>query len=170
MLTLCRHSVHVSALTVTSLADVTSCRLLVFQGVSVSVSVLTLTSISVERWYAICRPLAFKATPTRAKHIISLTWLVSMLIIIPELIVLDTHHQLPPELTIFLTSCQPSWSHHYQAAYQFFLTVAMYLLPFMLMFGAYIQIARCLWRTSIPSESSKRSPRSVGFYWLPYPT
>ncbi len=50
----------------------------VFQGVSVSVSVLTLSVISIERWYAICHPLAFKSTITRARVMIILIWLVAL--------------------------------------------------------------------------------------------
>ena len=127
------------------------------QAASVGVSVLTLTSISIERWYAICQPLKFKATPTRAKYIISLTWLISMVIVLPELIVLDLHQQpyVPEAVSHLLTSCQPSWSPNYQAAYQCFLTVTLYVLPFLFMFGTYMQIAKSLWRTNILSETSE---------------
>ena len=54
------------------------------QGVSVSVSVLTLTCISVERWYAICFPLKFKSTPSRAKLMILAIWLIALSLIVPE--------------------------------------------------------------------------------------
>ena len=58
--------------------------LLLFQGVSVSVSVLTLTCISIERWYAICHPLMFKSTPDRAKFIILIIWVIALSLIVPE--------------------------------------------------------------------------------------
>ena len=48
------------------------------QGVSISVSVLTLSVISVERWYAICHPLKFKSTTTRARVMILLIWVVAL--------------------------------------------------------------------------------------------
>lgn len=51
-----------------------------FQTVSISVSVLTLTVISIERWYAICYPLKFKATTSRAKRLILLIWAISLII------------------------------------------------------------------------------------------
>ncbi|PSN49040.1 Orexin receptor type 2, partial [Blattella germanica] len=48
------------------------------QTVSVAVSVLTLTFISVDRWYAICFPLKFKSTTSRAKTAIFIIWLVAL--------------------------------------------------------------------------------------------
>jgi hypothetical protein len=46
----------------------------------VSVSVLTLTFISVDRWYAICHPLKFRSTIGRAKTAIAAIWIISLLI------------------------------------------------------------------------------------------
>jgi hypothetical protein len=50
----------------------------VLQTVSVTVSVLTLTFISVDRWYAICFPLKFKSTTGRAKTAIIVIWLLAL--------------------------------------------------------------------------------------------
>jgi hypothetical protein len=50
----------------------------VLQTVSVTVSVLTLTFISVDRWYAICFPLKFKSTTGRAKTAIIIIWLLAL--------------------------------------------------------------------------------------------
>lgn len=50
-----------------------------FQTVSVSVSILTLTFISIDRWYAICFPLKFKSTTGRAKTAIIVIWVVALL-------------------------------------------------------------------------------------------
>lgn len=53
---------------------------ILLQTVSVAVSVLTLTFISVDRWYAICFPLKFKSTTTRAKISIIIIWITSLTI------------------------------------------------------------------------------------------
>jgi len=56
------------------------------QGVSVSVSVLTLTAISLERYYAIVHPLRLRATPSRTRLIIVAIWVISAILIVPELL------------------------------------------------------------------------------------
>lgn len=55
-----------------------SFNLIFFQTVSVTVSVMTLTSISIDRWYAICHPLKFKSTTSRAKTAIIIIWIVGL--------------------------------------------------------------------------------------------
>ena len=60
-----------------------------------------------------------------------------------------------PHLTILLTSCSPTWSDTSQAAFQLFLSIAMYIIPLIIMAIFYVQIAKCLWMNFIPSETSK---------------
>lgn len=45
---------------------------------------MTLTAISYERYYAIVYPLKFLATKFRAKIIIVIVWILSILITIPQ--------------------------------------------------------------------------------------
>ncbi|KAJ6647696.1 Orexin/Hypocretin receptor type 1, partial [Pseudolycoriella hygida] len=46
--------------------------------VSVTVSVLTLTFISIDRWYAICFPLRYVSTNIRAVGSIAFIWMVAL--------------------------------------------------------------------------------------------
>ena len=85
------------------------------QGVLVSVSVLTLTVISVERYYAICHPFHFKATSRRARSMIFVVWIISLIIMLPEFIVLKTFRHFPDHLpTDILTTCKPAWEYRHQ--------------------------------------------------------
>ncbi|KAK2159647.1 hypothetical protein LSH36_149g05012, partial [Paralvinella palmiformis] len=127
--------------------------LISLQAVTVCVSVLTLCCISVERYYAICRPLKFKATAARTRLLLIMTWVVAIVIVTPELVALDTF-QNKPDNSVLLTSCRSTWTYFQQTAYQIFQMIAFFILPFVLMFVFYIQIARCLWSTKIPTETS----------------
>ncbi len=53
---------------------------------------MTLTSISYERYYAIVYPLKFMATKFRAKIIILIVWVLSVLITLPQPIVITMKH------------------------------------------------------------------------------
>lgn len=85
------------------------------QTISVSVSVLTLSCIAQDRWYAICHPLKFKSTAKRARRSIIMIWLVSCVIMIPQAIVMECNSLLPellPELTnktLLFTVCDEHW-------------------------------------------------------------
>ncbi|GFN92712.1 orexin receptor-like protein, partial [Plakobranchus ocellatus] len=74
---------------------------------SVLVSVLTLSAIAVERWWAICYPLRFKSTLPRARKIILLIWIVAFLTALPEAIVAKTEEYIFPGnyTSPFLTRC-----------------------------------------------------------------
>jgi len=85
------------------------------QGVMVSVSVLTLTVSSVERYYAICHPLHFKTKSRRARMMIVVVWIISLVIILPEGVVLTTFRRFPDDFpTDLLTTCKPAWEYHHQ--------------------------------------------------------
>ncbi|GAB6029866.1 hypothetical protein CHUAL_005574 [Chamberlinius hualienensis] len=130
---------------------------LYIQTVSITVSVLTLTFISIDRWYAICYPLKFKSTTGRAKVAIFIIWFVSLMIVLPDLVVLDTRpsERLRVE-TIYLTECYATWSAASQKTYQIILLLLLYIAPFLLMSIAYNQIFKVLWRNSMPSNSNSK--------------
>ena len=50
---------------------------------SISVSVLTLMAISVERYQAIVHPLKFTGTKQRARILILSVWILSLLLVLP---------------------------------------------------------------------------------------
>ncbi|XP_071164128.1 orexin receptor type 2-like [Mytilus edulis] len=136
------------------------CKLVYFlMTVSISVSVLTLAAIAVERWYAICRPLAFKSTRRRARIIIFVIWLVSASVALPDIIFLrlKRFERVPENVSDLLMSCQPGLDQEQQTAYQIALIVLLYLLPMICICVAYIQISHVLWKGDIPGDGDSRS-------------
>jgi uncharacterized membrane protein len=59
---------------------------------SISVSVLTLMAISVERYQAIVHPLKFTGTKQRARVLILSVWVLSLLLVLPGLLKFSICH------------------------------------------------------------------------------
>lgn len=74
-------------------------------------SVLTLSCIALDRWYAICHPLMFKSTAKRARNSIVIIWIVSCIIMIPQAIVMECSTMLPglANKTTLFTVCDERW-------------------------------------------------------------
>ncbi|XP_063047371.1 orexin receptor type 2 [Engraulis encrasicolus] len=126
------------------------------QTISVSVSVLTLSCIAQDRWYAICHPLMFKSTAKRARNSIVLIWGVSCVVMIPQAVVMECSQF--PELTnktSLFTVCDEHWSDDiYPKVYHTCFFIVTYFAPLCLMVMAYIQICHKLWCQQIPGTGS----------------
>lgn len=74
-------------------------------------SVLTLSCIALDRWYAICHPLMFKSTAKRARNSIVIIWIVSCIIMIPQAIVMECYTMIPAlaNKTTLFTVCDEHW-------------------------------------------------------------
>ncbi|KAJ0171628.1 hypothetical protein K1T71_013178 [Dendrolimus kikuchii] len=129
--------------------------LLYFQSVSVTVSVLTLTFISVDRWYAICYPLKFKSTTGRAKTAIRIIWTISLIFNSPELIILTTEKSVPLRFELeYLVQCVATWSPRSDLVWHIIKVFIIYTIPLLLMTVAYHQIVKVLWKSDkIPGQA-----------------
>ncbi|XP_038593892.1 orexin receptor type 2 [Micropterus salmoides] len=127
------------------------------QTISVSVSVLTLSCIAQDRWYAICHPLMFKSTAKRARKSIVVIWVVSCIIMIPQAIVMECSSLLPEltNKTSLFTVCDEHWGAEiYPKVYHSCFFIVTYFAPLCLMVLAYIQICHKLWCQQIPGNTS----------------
>ncbi|XP_056637487.1 orexin receptor type 2-like [Diorhabda sublineata] len=122
------------------------CKIVLYmQSVSVTVSVLTLTFISVDRWYAICYPLKFKSTTGRAKTAIGVIWITAMACELPEPIYLTA---VPYHKTyLYLTQCMPTWTTETDLIFVLVKMIFFYIIPLLFMSVAYLQIIRVLWKS-----------------------
>uniref|UniRef100_A0A8C8S9L2 Hypocretin receptor 2 n=1 Tax=Pelusios castaneus TaxID=367368 RepID=A0A8C8S9L2_9SAUR len=126
----------------------TLCKVIPYlQTVSVSVSVLTLSCIALDRWYAICHPLMFKSTAKRARNSIIIIWIVSCIIMVPQAIVMECSSVAGlANKTILFTTCDEKWGAEvYPKMYHMCFFLVTYMAPLCLMVLAYSQIFRKLW-------------------------
>lgn len=109
-----------------------------FMGISVSVSTLNLVAISLERYSAICNPLKSRAwqTKSHAVKVISATWVVSFLLMLP--------YPIGSTLVPFIRSnnstgnmCRLVWPSDVMQTWYVFLLLTLFLVPGIIMMTAY---------------------------------
>ncbi|XP_017752765.1 PREDICTED: cholecystokinin receptor type A-like [Eufriesea mexicana] len=124
---------------------ITMCKLIpYFQAVSVSVGVWTLVAISLERYFAICRPLKSRRWQTQfhACKMIAVVWTASLTWNAPILVVSRLK-----SIRGGRRKCREEWpSVATEQAYNIFLDGTLLLVPLIIMSMAYSLIAAKLWR------------------------
>ncbi|XP_077864375.1 orexin receptor type 2-like [Saccoglossus kowalevskii] len=137
--------------------------------VSMSVSVLTLSAIAVDRYFAICQPLMFKTTARRALTTILIIWVVSFIIPIPQSVMHVTEpttHADSPFSYLSLTKCyEKLWQETIQQKiYHVVLVCIIYIIPLSMVTVAYILVCKQLWAAIPGSErcDRKSSPTKNG--------
>ncbi|XP_069481348.1 orexin/Hypocretin receptor type 1 [Ambystoma mexicanum] len=147
----------------------TMCKVIPYlQTVSVSVSVMTLSFIALDRWYAICHPLMFKSTAKRARTNIVIIWTTSCAMMVPQAVVMECSSMIPEleNKTRLLSVCDEHWGDDvYPKIYHTCFFLVTYLAPLCLMFVAYFQISRKLWCRQIPGSSSALRRKWMAGTW-----
>ncbi|XP_072941687.1 cholecystokinin receptor-like [Epargyreus clarus] len=121
------------------------CKLIPYlQAVSVSVDVWTLVAISLERYFAICRPLKSRKWQTQchAYKMIATVWILSFIFNSPILLVSSLQ---PMKGDAY--KCREVWtSPELERLFNLGLDAALLLIPFFIMSFAYSLIVTKLWR------------------------
>ncbi|XP_076242880.1 cholecystokinin receptor type A isoform X2 [Calliopsis andreniformis] len=153
----------------------TLCKLIsYFQAVSVSVGVWTLVAISLERYFAICRPLKSRRWQTQfhAYKMIVVVWTASLTWNAPILVVSQLKN-----IRGGRRKCREEWPNvGTERAYNLFLDGTLLLVPLIVMSLAYSLIAAKLWRglrqemrqTSTCQQRLDRTESSVSVREPPY--
>ena len=115
------------------------------QTMSLFASVFTLTAVSLTRYWAILYPLRRQLSTTKAKWVIVIIWLLSIVPVSPYISV----------LSISATgSCDENWSDvRSRKIYTVVLFVAEYLVPLSIIGAAYISIGRELGKKNSAPEN-----------------
>ena len=106
-----------------------------FAGVSVAVSVFTLVSISLERYFAICQPLRSRRwqTLSHSYRMIAAVWLLSLLVAVPIAV-----YQKLVTMKNGKHKCVEIWDNQYmEQVYTIFLDLVLLVFPLLLMLAAY---------------------------------
>ncbi|XP_076467575.1 cholecystokinin receptor type A-like [Babylonia areolata] len=112
------------------------------QAVSVGASCFTLVAISLERYFAICRPLHSRTwqTLSHAYRCLVVCWLLAALLMLP-VAVFQKHERLPNGAH----ACRESWpGPRWAQAYTLLLDLALLVLPVLLMSLAYVNVVAAL--------------------------
>lgn len=129
-----------------------------------SSSVLTLTVVAIERYCAVCKPLAFQDFKVHLKWIIPSIWLLSFTIYFPTLYYCGA--RLNTDEDQLSCDCTYRWpSLRAKNIYGVFIVLALYLVPLIAISAFYFQVIQRL-REAPPGESeasvaAHRSRRGV---------
>lgn len=136
-----------------------------FQMMSLIASVITLTTISIDRFFAVFWPLKVRITQQRASVVIALTWILAGAVSLPlpiyrkyrevhwldyvERVCQDEWPQRPiyDENCTIITHSSPG-----KTAYHTFISLAMFFFPVVVICMAYSLIVWKLWVNIVPGE------------------
>ncbi|XP_062618022.1 orexin receptor type 2-like, partial [Saccostrea cucullata] len=121
-----------------------------FQTTSVTVSVLTLSAISVERYFAICKPWTRRLSKRFILRTIICIWLIGFSVSIPDLIYYSVTNTFHESVTFYLRYCSRQWLVRDNMIFNLVILIVLYSIPICLMAYTYAVISKQLWRKDLP--------------------
>ncbi|XP_070544242.1 substance-P receptor-like [Ptychodera flava] len=124
------------------------------QGVSVICSILTLTVIAGDRYFAILHPLRARITERNTGIVVVIVWVVAILINVP-IAIYSIYEEHVWDDGVYQSFCYEDleWeSSRKEDVYTMCLFILVYILPLGIMLFAYLSIGRKLWITRAPGE------------------
>ncbi|CAH1990365.1 unnamed protein product [Acanthoscelides obtectus] len=137
------------------------------QNLSAICSVLTLTAISLERYYAIVYPMKAKYTCTlsQAKKIVIVIWILSVVLSIPTL---EGQIHLPVGPTKEYRYCVRNWDNgRVWKFHELYLLFVVLVGPFSIITFSYVTICRKIWKVMGKTLTTNEQPLSRNYRSLP---
>ncbi|KAL4224595.1 hypothetical protein ACF0H5_015294 [Mactra antiquata] len=124
------------------------CKLLTYiQVVTLSSTTFILTGMGFDRYMAICRPLQFTSSRSRARKMIIISWCLSFIVSIPQLFIFvqtvdDYHDDGTPKYGCHSRGYTAQWQ---RKIYITFMSFYILIFPSIILSFCYINVARVVW-------------------------
>lgn len=129
-------------------------------ALSISASILALLALSIDRYYAVLRPLRPLSIIRKPKIVTSLIWFMSFVVMSPYLVQFKVKKSLGGTF-----HCVVSWTpfNTMEVLRVYFVNifVALYSLPLLTMAVLYFLIAKALWKRKIPGIVTRSNRRAA---------
>ena len=125
------------------------------QVMAMYASSYVLVSTAIDRYLAICHPLTAQTWTSRKTHIlVGVAWLLSLLFSLPQLHIF-AYREVTPGAGVY--DCwavfNPDWT---ASLYVTWVTLAIYIVPFIILAGCYGRICYVVWKSMMAREPSIR--------------
>ena len=122
-------------------------------------TVYVLLAIGVDRFYTIIYPLSFKITRGKAKRMIGISWILSVILSCPAFFFFNLSREPPINGRLF---CDTFIDHNAAGViYTAFIVFVEYLLPSVLIILIYAKIIRHIWNVGISGRTVQRTMNAV---------